>query len=104
MYIANCPFNKIKILSEATTGLKRAFEWCIATYALILVRQSLKGDLSAAINFSVYTVETDVGNICYLSIYRIYPPSISFPDKTGETLTSYQQITNWVISGNLSRH
>ena len=25
MYIANCPFNKIKILSEATTGLEKSF-------------------------------------------------------------------------------
>ena len=25
MYIANCPFNKIKILSEATIGLEKSF-------------------------------------------------------------------------------
>ena len=25
MYIANCPFNEIKILSEVTTGLEKSF-------------------------------------------------------------------------------
>ena len=25
MYIANCPFNKMKILSEATIGLEKSF-------------------------------------------------------------------------------
>ena len=28
MYIANCPFNKIKILSKATIGLEKSF-WMI---------------------------------------------------------------------------
>ncbi len=35
MYIANCPFNKMKILSEATIGLEKSFRMMYSNIGLI---------------------------------------------------------------------
>ena len=34
MYIANCPFNKMKILSEATIGLEKSFSMMYSNIGL----------------------------------------------------------------------
>ena len=34
MYIANCPFNKIKILSEATIGLEKSYRMMYSNIGL----------------------------------------------------------------------
>ena len=49
MYIANCPFNKIKILSEATTGLEKSF-WMMYSNLCLNSRETVT--LTATVDFT----------------------------------------------------
>ena len=64
MYIANCPFNKMKILSEATIGLEKSFQMMYSNIGLNSRDSPFKG--IKGLSYEIY------GGYCYLPINSFF--------------------------------
>ena len=66
MYIANCPFNKIKILSEATIGLEKSF-WMMYSNLCLNSRETVPLTSPFYLNFCHFD-----NKLCFLLFEFIF--------------------------------
>ena len=84
MYIANCPFNKMKILNEATIGLEKSFPMM---YSNIGLNSRETVPLSAYRDINLHTVQRllELGSMLILFLLNI----AAFPTQTKNKIQSF---------------